>query len=192
LEGENTLKVVAIAGSPRPEGNSTYLLEQALEVISSRGIETEKIILNQYMITPCHGHEDCHELKKCRTQDDVPWILEKLIKADGLIFASPVYFWSISAQIKTLLDRTFFLFTHDIQPEARCYGFIAVQGSEGAAKAIQEMKKFMGRPGGPSKKIFTLSGSAGGPGKHVKDNPEIVRKARDLGKHMADFLLARD
>jgi multimeric flavodoxin WrbA len=183
------MKVVGIAGSPRLKGNSTYLLETALEVIQARGIETEKIILNQYKISPCQAHADCPRLKKCRVQDDAPWIIEKMVEADGLIIASPVYFWSFSAQVKSLLDRNFFLFTHDIQLKAGVFGLIAVQGSEGAENAIREMKKFAGWPGKTTQKFFTLKTSAGGEDKHVKDNPEIVAKAERMGRNIASLLL---
>jgi len=186
------MKVVAICGSPRLEGNSNYLADQALEVLKSQGIETEKFNLNQCKMTPCQGHPDCPTLKKCRLQDDIPGIIEKMMKADGLIIASPVYFFSICAQIKILLDRTYFLFTHSQHFKAGCYGLIAVQGSEGAERAFQEMQHFAGFPGQTPQKFFKLKASAGGPDKHVKDNPEIVQKARDLGRHMADFLLTAD
>ncbi len=182
------MKVVAIGGSPRLQGNTNYLIDQALDELASRGVETEKIILNQYKIGPCQAHDDCGSLKECRQQDDAPWILEKYSQADGVILASPVYFASISAQVKTFMDRSVFLFRHDIEPKAKCFGLIAIAGRMGFDEAIEELKKFTGPPGAPRVKLFILKGAAGGPDKHIKDNPEMVKQAREMGRQMAELL----
>jgi len=184
------MKVVAIGGSPRLKGNSNYLMEQVLDEVAQHGIETEKIILNQYNISPCQAHDNCHEVKKCLVQDDAPWILEKFSGADAVIIASPVYFTTISAQVKTFMDRSYFLFGHGINMQAKCYGLIAIAGRGGFDEAIEELKKFTGPPGNRKVPTFTIKGSAGGPDKHVKDNPEMVKQARDMGKQIADVLQA--
>ena len=182
------MKVIGIGGSPRTKGNSNYLLEQVLDEVAHNGIEIEKIILNQYKISPCQAHENCHDVKKCLLQDDAPWILEKFADADGVIIASPVYFTTISAQVKTFMDRSYFLFGHGIKMKAKCYGLIAIAGRGGFDEAIQELKKFTGPPGTSNVKTLVLKGSAGGPDKHVKDNPEMVNQAREMGKQMAAVL----
>lgn len=184
------MKVVAIGGSPRLNGNTNYLVDQVLKELASCGIETEKIVLNQYKINPCQAHDNCHELSKCLQQDDAPWILEKFSQADGVIVASPVYFGTISAQVKTFMDRSFFLFTHDIKMKARCFGLIAIAGNMGFNEAIQELRKFVGPPGTSRVKVFTLKGAAGEPGKHAKDNPELVAEAREMGRQMTKVLIA--
>ncbi len=102
------MKVVAIGGSPRLNGNTNYLIDQVLDELASRRVETEKIVLNQYIISPCQAHDNCGELSKCLQQDDAPWILERFSQADGVVIATPVYFASVSAQIKTFMDRSFF------------------------------------------------------------------------------------
>jgi multimeric flavodoxin WrbA len=182
------MKVVAIGGSPRLGGNSNFLIDQVLKELESQGIETEKIILNEYKIGFCQAHDNCHQVKKCLQQDDAPWILEKFSQADGVIIASPVYFGSVSAQIKAFMDRSFFLFGHGIEMKAKCYGLIAIAGRRGADETIQELRKFTGPPGMRHTKVLTLKGSAGGPDKHVKDNPELVEKAREMGRQMAKIL----
>lgn len=187
---KNKLRVVAIVASPRPDGNCNYLVDQALAVIDSHNIETEKIILNNYKITPCQAHDDCFTLQECRIRDDVPGILEKMFRADGVIIASPVYFWSISAQLKILLDRAFFPLNHRMPPAARCYGLIATQGSRGAEDAFREMKKFTGAPDGRGKQFFTLAASAGGYSRNIQSNAAMMRQARQMGEQIADFLLA--
>ena len=184
------MKVVAIGGSPRLNGNTNYLVDQVLKELASCGIETEKIVLNQYKINPCQAHDNCHELPKCLQQDDAPWILEKFSQADGVIVASPVYFGTISAQVKTFMDRSLFLFTHDIKMKARCFSLIAIAGRMGFDEAIQELRKFVDPPGTSRVKVFTLKGAAGEPGRHVKDNPELVAQAREMGRQMTKVLIA--
>ena len=185
------MKVVAVGGSPRLTGNSNYLMDQVLEELSRSSIEAEKIVLNQYKISCCQAHENCRDVKKCQVQDDAPWILEKISSADAVIMASPVYFGSISAQVKTFLDRSYFLFAHGIKMKAKCYGLIAISGGGGFEETLQELKKFAGPPGTYNARIFTLKGSSGGPGKHVKDNPDLVKQAHEMGKQMAEVLLGK-
>jgi multimeric flavodoxin WrbA len=186
---EVKMKVVGIGGSPRLKGNSNYLLDQVLDELASHGVETEKIILNEYKIGPCQAHDNCHDVTECLQQDDAPWILKKFSQADGVVVASPVYFGTISAQVKTFMDRSFFLFGHHIQMKAKCYGLIAIAGRGGFNEAIEELKKFTGGPPGTSQaKVLILKGPVGGPDKHVKDNPEMVKQARDMGKQMAEIL----
>lgn len=182
------MKVVAIGGSPRLHGNTNYLIDQALGELASCGVETEKIVLNQYKIGPCQAHDNCREVSKCLQQDDAGWILEKFSQADGVIIASPVYFGTISAQVKTFMDRSFFLFGHDIEMKAKCFGLIAIAGRMGFDEALEELRKFTGPPGMRRVKVLTLKGAAGGPEKHVKDNPELVKQAREMGKQMAEIL----
>ena len=86
------MKVVAIGGSPRLQGHTNYLIDQALNELASRGIETEKIVLNEYKIGPCQAHLNCASFSECQQKDDGSWILEKFRQADGVIIASPVYF----------------------------------------------------------------------------------------------------
>jgi len=185
---KSSLKVLALGGSPRVQGNTNYLIDQALEEIAARGIATEKVVLNQYKIGPCQAHGNCREVPKCLEDDDGVWILEKFSQADGVILASPVYFGSVSAQMKTFLDRTFFLFTHGRRPKARCFGLIVLSGRGSPDEALRELGKFAGPPGSSQAEVFTVKGAVGGPGRHVRDLPELVQAARDLGRQMAEVL----
>ena len=182
------MKVVAIGGSPRLGGNTNYLIDQALDELASRGVETEKIVLNQYKIGPCQAHDNCGATEQCQQDDDARWILEKYSQADAVILASPVYFGSISAQVKTFMDRSVFLFRHNVEPNARCFGLIAIAANGGFDETIEELKKFSGRPGDRRAKLLILKGAVGGHDKHAKDNPEMVKQAREMGRQMAELL----
>lgn len=180
------MKVVAIVGSPHADGNTSYLVDQALQEIDAQGIETEKIILSQYVVNPCQGHDNCASYSKCRQKDDAPWIIEKFNQADGVILASPVYFYDVSAQTKAFIDRNFFTFTHDGTKKARCAGLIAIGGGGGADETIATLKRFIALP---EKQLFVVSGYTGE--KPVKNHPEIVERAREMGAKIAVVLKKR-
>jgi multimeric flavodoxin WrbA len=179
------MKVVAIGGSPRPNSNTNFLIDQALAEIQSRSIETTKFVLSRYKISPCYGHDDCSRLKECKIKDDGDSILEQFAEADAVILASPVYMFTITAFMKIFMDRTYFFYTHDRPLKARAAGFIAIGGGAGADETIAEMKKLIS----PSKKIKTivLKGYTG-EGDDIKTKPEIVAKAREMGRRIADIL----
>ena len=99
------VKVLAISASPRKDGNSDVLCEQFLKGASEVGNEVEKISLRQMNITPCIACYGCSKSHKCVKEDDMHNILQKLIGADVIVLATPVYFYSMDAQMKTMIDR---------------------------------------------------------------------------------------
>ncbi len=88
----NQLKTLAIVGSPRLKGNTNYLVDQALVEVEQFNIHAEKIILHQFEVNPCLGHDECASFKSCSQRDDTNWILERFREADGVILATPVYY----------------------------------------------------------------------------------------------------
>jgi multimeric flavodoxin WrbA len=184
---EVKMKVVAIGGSPRLQGNTNYLIDQALEELAKHGVETEKIVLNEYKIAPCQAHNNCGSFTECQQADDGRWIVKKFSEADGVIVASPVYFATISAQMKTFMDRTIFLFRHNMVPKARCAGIIAIAGRGGYEEAAKEMNKFFDRG---QIKVITLKGPAGPPDSDPKSQTELIERARDMARQMAEVLTA--
>ena len=99
-------KVLILSGSPRRGGNSDYLCDKFLEGARSAGHDVEKIFISGKKIGYCRACYACRDSHKCIIKDDMAEILDKIIDADVLVFASPVYFYSINAQIKTVIDRT--------------------------------------------------------------------------------------
>ncbi|MBW7898766.1 2-amino-4-deoxychorismate dehydrogenase [Candidatus Brocadiaceae bacterium B188] len=98
-------KVVAIFGSPRVNGNSDILLNQAIKGAEASGAKVEKIVIRDLQIAPCNACDGCFEKGTCVIYDDVQPIYSHLVDADGIIVASPVYFMSVSAQLKAFIDR---------------------------------------------------------------------------------------
>ncbi len=99
------IKVLGLAGSPRRLGNTDTLLAKALEGARSAGAETESIILAGLDIEPCRHCEGCVDTGVCVIDDDMQPLHRKLIQADRIILASPVFFMSVTAQAKVFIDR---------------------------------------------------------------------------------------
>lgn len=101
------MKVLGIMGSPRKKGNTNALLDAALETAVELGAQVEKIILEELVIAPCSEAEYEHVLENGYpvVKDDIYFVIDKMRWADAIILASPVFFGSLSAQVKTMVDR---------------------------------------------------------------------------------------
>lgn len=103
-QGEN-ITVLGILGSPRRQGNTEILLDSALAGAVDKGAEVEKVLLSEMNISPCKEIYACLEAGRCAIQDDMQFLYEKLLSADHLIFASPIFFYGVTAQAKSMVDR---------------------------------------------------------------------------------------
>ncbi len=185
------MKIVAIVGSPRLNGNTSYLADEALKEASRHGIETEKIILNNLDMRPCQNHPDCASRTSCALQDGAEKVLNSFASADGIILSSPVYFYNVSAQMKIFIDRSIFLRRHKIEPKAKCVGLIAVGSSSGTDDTIDALKRFLGSLEGLSPdEALSVVAHARGAGE-IKANQAAVNQARELGAEMARRLLSK-
>jgi multimeric flavodoxin WrbA len=100
------MKVLAVCGSPRPQGNTSLMLKEALKVLAGHGIQTEYLSLHDRQILPCRACMQCAEDKnRCAQEDDFMPVYEAMAAADGLIVGSPVYFGSATPNLMALLDR---------------------------------------------------------------------------------------
>ncbi len=99
--------VLILSGSPRKGGNSDLLCDEFMRGAKEAGHKVTKINVADKKIAPCRGCYYCNEHNgKCIHKDDMTDILQAMIDADVLVLASPVYFYSIDAQLKALIDRT--------------------------------------------------------------------------------------
>lgn len=99
-------KILIIAGSPRIGGNSDTLCDQFMDGARSSGHEVEKIYLSKQSIHYCIGCNACQNTHICFQKDDMQSIIEKMKEAKVIVLATPVYFYSMSAQMKTMIDRS--------------------------------------------------------------------------------------
>lgn len=182
------MQILAIVGSPRPKGNTSCLVDLALEEATQLGAQTEKLILSKYQVNPCLGHEKCGTFDSCLRKDDTGWILDKMCRADGVILATPVYYYNVSAQMKAFIDRNYFLFTHKRKSGARAVGFIVVAHNSGIEPTLNTLKQFVRESFIIEKDcLFTISGFAHKAGE-VKKNPSLTEDARKLGRQLLESL----
>ena len=97
--------ILVLASSFRKKGNSDLLCDEFIRGAQEAGHNTEKIYLNDKKINFCRGCGVCNSTHKCVQNDDMAEILDKMIKADVIVMATPVYFYGMNGQMKTLIDR---------------------------------------------------------------------------------------
>jgi len=99
-------KVLVLSASPRKSGNSDLLCDQFVIGAREAGNQAEKIFLRDKEIGYCTGCGSCYTSHRCVQQDDMAEVLEKMIASDAIVMATPVYFYTMAGQMKTLIDRT--------------------------------------------------------------------------------------
>jgi multimeric flavodoxin WrbA len=101
------MKILGIVCSPRQGGNTEILMKEALASAGEAGAQTELVSVAGKNIAPCDGCNGCRKTAVCLIKDDMRTIYQEMETADGIVFGSPVYFGSVSAQGKAVMDRTF-------------------------------------------------------------------------------------
>ena len=104
-------KVLILEGSPRPNGNSCILSKEFARGAAEAGCSVEKVLVAQKKIAGCLGCDYCQRNNGvCVHKDDMQEIREKMMAADVIVLASPIYFYSMTGQMKTMIDRTYAFF----------------------------------------------------------------------------------
>jgi multimeric flavodoxin WrbA len=98
-------KILAIYGSPRRKGNTTLLLNHAVQGALDTGARVEKIVLRDLKMSPCLEIYGCKETGRCVIQDDFQEVYDQLLACHGVMLASPIFFYTVSAHTKILMDR---------------------------------------------------------------------------------------
>jgi len=99
------VNILAIYGSPRRKGNTSLLLKNAVKGAIEAGAEVEEIILRDLKMSPCLEIYGCKKTGRCVIQDDFQQVYDKLLSCQGLMLASPIFFYTVSAHTKILMDR---------------------------------------------------------------------------------------
>ena len=100
------MKVLGIMGSPRRKSNTDMLLDQALAGAEASGAQVEKITVFKFRISPCRELYACLKDGNCAIKDDMRELYPRLLEADRIIFAAPIFFYGIPSQAKALVDRS--------------------------------------------------------------------------------------
>ncbi len=99
-------RVLILSASPRKGGNSDLLCDAFLRGALEAGHQAEKVFLGDQRIGYCTGCGACNRTHRCVQKDDMTTILDKMVRSDAIVLATPVYFYSMDSQLKTLIDRT--------------------------------------------------------------------------------------
>ena len=185
------MKVLGIMGSPRIKGNTDLLLEEALKGAKSQGAEVEKIVVDKLKIGPCKEYLGCFKDGNCVIRDDMDDIYPKLLEADVVIMASPMFFYGLSAQAKALIDRCQALWARkhilkqSLPDGGRKGAFIAVGATKGKRLfegAILSVKYFFEAIGVEYADELLVRGvDARG---EIKEHPIALSDAFELGKRV--------
>jgi multimeric flavodoxin WrbA len=181
------LKLLAIVGSPRSKGNTNYLVDLALEEAANKGAQTEKIILSQFNVNPCNGHDNCASFDSCLQRDDTNWILDNFRNAEGVILATPVYYYNVSAQLKAFIDRNYFIYKHEQKYRIKAVGIIVVAEQTGIEDTLHTLKQFTDELAVAKDRVFIVSGYASKIGDAQK-NHSLADDAKKLGRQMMESL----
>lgn len=118
-------------GQPEKRGNTEILLDVAVGEAQKNGVLIDKISLRNKSIAPCDACLGCIKTGKCVIEDDAQEIYDKMVESDGITWATPVYFWSMTSHTKTLMDRTYALGFPRLQLANKVGGLILVAGNRG-------------------------------------------------------------
>jgi multimeric flavodoxin WrbA len=99
------MKVLGIFGSPRRGGNTEILLEEALKGAEKEGAKVDRLYLSDFTLTPCKECHGCDRTGNCVILDDMQNVYPRLLESDVVIFASPIFFYGVTAWAKALIDR---------------------------------------------------------------------------------------
>lgn len=134
-------KVIILSGSPRKNGNSDILCDEFARGAADAGHEVEKIRIAEKKIGYCHSCYACSGTGVCAIKDDMAEIMQKMIDCDVMVLASPVYFYSIDAQLKAVIDRSVARWTEVKDKE---FYYIVTAADEALASADTTLACFRG------------------------------------------------
>ena len=180
------MKVLGITCSSRKGGNTEILVQEALDAAKETGADVELLKISEMKIAPCDGCTTCHQSGECRIKDDMQKIYKKILTADGIILGSPVYFWSISGQAKTLMDRTYALRYPYHKLKKKVGGAIVVAGRRGSVSALSVINNFfLGQDMLPTGLGIAGYGTNKG---EVRKDEHAMKSARSLGTQVTELI----
>jgi multimeric flavodoxin WrbA len=184
---EGQMKIVGILGSSREKGNTEILLDLALEEAQNNGVRISKITLRDKTIAPCNGCQKCFKSGRCVINDDMQAIYSEMLESEGVIWATPIYFWSMTGQTKMVMDRTYALTLPTLQLANKVGGLIMVAGSRGCVNAANVFHMYFSY----NHMFFAefLSGYAFAKGEIEKDK-YAVNGAKEMVRQMIGLIQA--
>jgi len=188
-----TKKVLVILGSPRRKGNSAALANQIIKGVKSAKAAVETIYLQGMKIAPCKACDTCRKTrsKGCAIKDDMQELYSKVIEADALVIASPVYWFNMSAQTKIFLDRLHGLpaYKEDALKGKRVAIAMSYGGEDpfdsGCVNALRSFQDvFAYKESNIAGMVYGKAEEAG----EIGSNEKLMQEAFDLGKKLVSEL----
>jgi multimeric flavodoxin WrbA len=184
-------KVLVFLGSPRKNGNSALLANRVMDGATAAGAQVESFYLHGMNIKPCTACDACRrkDQKDCILKDDMTPLYAKLRKADVIVMATPVYWFTVSAQTKLFMDRWYAMGGDEGYPfKGKRFGIVLTYGGEdafssGAVNALRTFQDALGYTG--AEIVGMVHGSADKAG-DIKKDKALLKKAYQLGKDLAD------
>jgi multimeric flavodoxin WrbA len=137
------MKILGISCSSRKNGNTVAMLTEALEAARGAGAEVELYSVAGKNIQPCTGCWACTREGICSLNDDMQELYDKIVAADGLIFGTPIYSWSMTAQAKAIIDRVVALNKAGRTLTNKVCGVVASASSLGLTDALKDFSFFI-------------------------------------------------
>ena len=182
-------KVLIFMGSPRKEGNSSTLAKQVAAGAEAAGRKVESFYLHDLNIKPCDACDACRDKSEtdCILEDDMKGLFPKLRQADAIVIASPIYWFTVSAQTKLFIDRWYALGGPEGHAfKRKRFGIVLTyadtdpftSGAVNALRTFQDALNYVG-----ASIVGMVYGSAWEAGE-IKKNQEVMQKAFELGKRL--------
>ena len=180
------MKIVAINGSGTGAAGATgQTLTGVVEGARAAGAEVETFLLTKLTINPCKSCYTCQKTGRCVINDDYPKIREAMIKADGLVLASPNYISNVSANIKALLDRSFSILFH-CQTMHGKYGAVVVASG---GPMYQQVEDYLLHVTGTMGCWKVGSLVVASEQMHISDErAKMLANAKDLGRRLVEAI----
>jgi multimeric flavodoxin WrbA len=186
------MNVLAILGSPRRQGNTEILLDTLIQGVKEQGGEVEKLVLCDYNISPCIECGTCSSIGECAIEDDMQKIYPKLLIADAIVIASPIFFYSVTAITKAFIDRSqalwarkYLMHQNPLTEKTRCGYFLtlgATKGKQLFEGAKLTIKYFFDAIDAKDCGGLFFRGIEGQG--DIKHHPSALREALELGKKL--------
>jgi len=187
-------KVLIVKGSPRARGNSASLAEQVAAGARAAGAQVEDVYLHGLDIRACDGCDFCQGTADmgCAIEDDMQMLYPKIREADAIVYASPIYWFTVSAQLKLFMDRCYalgggsdYVASHALA--GKRIGIVLTYGGDdpfdsGAVNAIRTFQDVFNYI--PAEIVGMVYGYASDAGE-VRDNADLMGRAFGLGEELA-------
>ena len=174
-------KVIVISTSLRHGSNSDMLAEKFIEGAKAAGNEVEKVSLTDKNIQFCKGCMACQKLGRCVIKDDVNDIMAKVLNADVICWATPIYYYEMSGQMKTLIDRMNAMYEQEYQFRDVYLLTTAAEDEAETPKRAETSQAALGIAVDPARQAGTLFCGGVNAAREIEGNPKL-QEAYELGK----------